>query len=44
MSAATGSDTGQGHRPENLRLAALLATAAFFCVAPVGTLAKVSGQ
>jgi drug/metabolite transporter (DMT)-like permease len=44
MSGATGSDTSQGHRPENLRLAALLTTAAFFCVALVGTLAKVSGQ
>ena len=33
-----------GHRPENLPLAALLTTAAFFCVALVGTLAKVSGQ
>ncbi len=35
---------GVGHRPENLRLAAALTTAAFFCVALVGTLAKVSGQ
>ena len=33
-----------GHRPENLPLAALLTTTAFFCVALVGTLAKVSGQ
>ena len=33
-----------GRRPENLRLAAVLTTAAFFCVAMVGTLAKVSGQ
>jgi drug/metabolite transporter (DMT)-like permease len=38
------SDSGVGHRPENLRLAALLTTAAFFCVALVGALAKVSGQ
>jgi drug/metabolite transporter (DMT)-like permease len=36
--------TGLGRRPENLRLAALLTIAAFFCVALVGTLAKVSGQ
>jgi drug/metabolite transporter (DMT)-like permease len=33
-----------GHRPENLVLAAGLTTAAFFCVALVGTLAKVGGQ
>ena len=33
-----------GRRPENLVLGALLTTAAFFCVALVGTLAKVSGQ
>jgi drug/metabolite transporter (DMT)-like permease len=33
-----------GHQPENLGLAAALTTAAFFCVAMVGTLAKVSGQ
>jgi len=33
-----------GRRPENLILGALLTTAAFFCVALVGTLAKVSGQ
>ena len=33
-----------GHRPENLVLAAALTTAAFFCVALVGALAKVSGQ
>ncbi len=36
--------TGTGHRPENLILGAALTTAAFFCVALVGTLAKVSGQ
>ena len=35
---------GVGHRPENLVLGAALTTAAFFCVAMVGTLAKVSGQ
>lgn len=35
---------GVGRRPENLILGALLTTAAFFCVALVGTLAKVSGQ
>jgi drug/metabolite transporter (DMT)-like permease len=35
---------GTGHRPENLGLAAVLTTAAFFCVALVGALAKVSGQ
>jgi hypothetical protein len=33
-----------GHKPENLPLAAGLMTAAFLCVALVGTLAKVSGQ
>jgi drug/metabolite transporter (DMT)-like permease len=33
-----------GYRDENLVLGALLTTAAFFCVALVGTLAKVSGQ
>jgi drug/metabolite transporter (DMT)-like permease len=33
-----------GHRPENLVIGALLTTAAFFCVALVGALAKVSGQ
>jgi drug/metabolite transporter (DMT)-like permease len=38
------SDVGVGRRPENLLLGAVLTTAAFFCVAMVGTLAKVSGQ
>ncbi|GAA2071394.1 DMT family transporter [Williamsia deligens] len=33
-----------GRRPENLPLGAALTTAAFFCVATVGALAKVSGQ
>jgi drug/metabolite transporter (DMT)-like permease len=33
-----------GHRPENLLVAAILTTTAFFCVALVGALAKVSGQ
>jgi drug/metabolite transporter (DMT)-like permease len=33
-----------GYRPENLVLAAVLITAAFFCVALVATFAKVSGQ
>lgn len=33
-----------GYRSENLRVGAFLTTAAFFCVALVGTLAKVSGQ
>ena len=33
-----------GHRPENLGLGAVLTTAAFFCVALVGALAKVSNQ
>jgi drug/metabolite transporter (DMT)-like permease len=37
-------DTRVGRRPENLVLGAVLTTAAFFCVALVGTLAKVSGQ
>lgn len=44
MSDVETSASGVGHRPENLGLAALLTTAAFFCVALVGTLAKVSGQ
>jgi drug/metabolite transporter (DMT)-like permease len=44
VSEAAAADTGAGHRPENLGLAASLTTAAFFCVALVGTLAKVSGQ
>jgi drug/metabolite transporter (DMT)-like permease len=38
------SGIGVGRRPENLVLGAALTTAAFFCVALVGTLAKVSGQ
>ncbi|MDF2823439.1 MAG: protein of unknown function transrane [Mycobacterium sp.] len=36
--------TTTGHRPENLVLGAALTTAAFFCVAVVSALAKVSGQ
>jgi drug/metabolite transporter (DMT)-like permease len=36
--------TAAGRRPENLVVGAVLTTAAFFCVAMVGTLAKVSGQ
>lgn len=36
--------TGAGHRAENLVLGAALTTAAFFCVALVGALAKVSGE
>ncbi len=44
MSDAEGPGIGVGRRPENLILGALLTTAAFFCVALVGTLAKVSGQ
>jgi drug/metabolite transporter (DMT)-like permease len=44
MSQAAVSANGLGRRPENLGLAALLTTAAFFCVALVGTLAKVSGH
>jgi drug/metabolite transporter (DMT)-like permease len=44
MSDAVESDIGAGRRPENLVLGAVLTTAAFFCVALVGTLAKVSGQ
>ncbi|WP_085129053.1 DMT family transporter [Mycolicibacter engbaekii] len=36
--------TAPGRRPENLLLGAGLTTAAFFCVALVGALAKVSGQ
>ena len=38
------SGTGTGHRPETLALAAILTTAAFFCVALVGALAKASSQ
>lgn len=38
------TDAVPGHRPENLALAGVLTTAAFFCVALVGALAKVSGQ
>jgi drug/metabolite transporter (DMT)-like permease len=38
------SNVGVGRRPENLVLGAALTTAAFFCVALVGALAKVSGQ
>ncbi|VEG55609.1 integral membrane protein [Mycolicibacterium aurum] len=38
------SDRKLGYRTENLTVGALLTTAAFFCVALVGTLAKVSGQ
>jgi drug/metabolite transporter (DMT)-like permease len=41
---AAASDTGVGHRPENLVLGAVLTIAAFFCVALVGALAKVSSQ
>jgi drug/metabolite transporter (DMT)-like permease len=44
MSDGEASGTNVGHRPENIGLAAALTTAAFFCVALVGTLAKVSGQ
>jgi drug/metabolite transporter (DMT)-like permease len=36
--------TTTGHRPDNLILGAALTTAAFFCVAVVNALAKVSGQ
>ena len=38
------SSTAGQHRPENLALGAILTTAAFFCVALVAALAKVSGQ
>ena len=38
------SGTATGHRPENLVVAAALITAAFFCVALVAALGKVSGQ
>ncbi|WP_099041946.1 DMT family transporter [Mycobacterium neglectum] len=44
MSDLERSGIGVGRRPENLILGALLTTAAFFCVALVGSLAKVSGQ
>lgn len=36
--------SGIGYRTENLTAGALLTTAAFFCVALVGTVAKLSGQ
>ncbi|BBY42602.1 DMT family transporter [Mycolicibacterium celeriflavum] len=36
--------TATGYRAENLILGAALTTAAFFCVALVGTIAKASGQ
>lgn len=38
------SGTATGYRSENLVLAAVLTTAAFFCVALVGALAKLSSQ
>jgi drug/metabolite transporter (DMT)-like permease len=41
--AALPGTTSSGHRPENLVLGAALITAAFFCVALVGALAKQSG-
>lgn len=44
MTDAAVPGAGVGRRPENLLLGAVLTTAAFFCVALVGTLAKVSGQ
>jgi drug/metabolite transporter (DMT)-like permease len=40
----TMSDAQASHRPENLALGGALTTAAFFCVASVAALAKVSGQ
>jgi drug/metabolite transporter (DMT)-like permease len=44
VSQVEASQTGAGRRPENLVLGAALTTAAFFCVALVGTLAKVTGE
>lgn len=44
MSEGRSTGIATGRRPENLLLGAVLTTAAFFCVALVGTLAKVSGQ
>jgi drug/metabolite transporter (DMT)-like permease len=44
MSDVDTPGIGVDRRPENLILGAALTTAAFFCVALVGTLAKVSGQ
>jgi len=44
MGDAETTASGVGHRPENLALGAVLTTTAFFCVALVGTLAKVCGQ
>jgi drug/metabolite transporter (DMT)-like permease len=38
------SGSPAGYRTENLGIGALLTTAAFFCVALVGMLAKISGQ
>ncbi len=43
-SAKAAATAVAGHRAENLVLGAGLTTAAFFCVAMVGVLAKVSGQ
>ena len=40
----TDAGASVGRRPENLVLGACLTTAAFFCVALVGVLAKVSGR
>ena len=40
----TMSNAQTGHRTENLGLGGALTTAAFFCVALVATLAKISGQ
>ena len=43
MSDAVAPAVGSGRRPENLVVGGLLTTAAFFCVALVGAVAKVSG-
>lgn len=44
MSTSAASDPSTGRRPDNVVLGAALTTAAFFCVAVVGALAKVAGQ
>src|SRR5262249_56136548 len=38
------STTGNGHKPENLAVGAVLTTLSFFCVALVGALGKAAGQ
>jgi len=44
MNQAKDVGSESGHRPENIGAGALLTIAAFFCIALVGALAKISGQ